>query len=900
MSGPSRILFPVLLWLAFAGLFSACGKKARTLEAGFAPAEGIHPLRLDANARPVSQELDLEIDPDSAGYAGGTSISLEILEPSDSLRLHAEDMEIKAAFLVQDGKVTGLEPSFRTAGLLTLRAKEPFHEGKAVLKLAFAKPFNTHSTSLYKVVSGGRGYVFSQFEAWDARKAFPCFDEPAFKIPWTITVRTPIRNTVIGNYPIGSERPDGARKTVTFAKSDPMPSYLVALAVGEFDTVPIPGLTVPGRVVTVKGQGRLAGFAAAMAPPILKALEGYFSAACPYPKLDLISVPEFMAGAMENPGAITFREGLILFDSSEASTARKRNLASVMAHEMSHLWFGDLVTMAWWNDLWLNESFASWMADKAVDRVYPGFKSSVSSVGGRQWAMEIDAMESSRAIRTEVLPTDNPSQSFDGLAYEKGQEVIGMLESWMGADRFQRGVQEYLKNWSWRNAHAADLWASLSRASDLPVDSIASAFLDRPGVPLVEMEVHGKILRLKQKRFLTSSRKQRDGSETGPWKIPMVIRCGAAVPGYQARYLLETSGAEFAPGTPDLSLCHPNQEERGYYRWSMPPAAMDSLAAHARDFLSERERVALVGDQDALAKAGIIGTDAMLERLRPMAKDTSPQVIQSLVEILESVDEDLIDSASAPDFAAYVSSLLKPVAVRIGWSARPGEDELVPDLRAALVRILARQGRDEKAGKVGEAVAATYLKDPRRADPSLVRVGLNIAAGRGGLAGRGSLALFRTYRTAFEKAATPVARTQFLSALGGFQDPETVDSALAYCLQGPIRAHELTSIPRGISGRREFRARTLAWVIAHCDTLIQRRSVEDAAYLPWFGGHGTPEEWALTKAWFLKLDGRVPGIAKEMEKVEAEVERLAEIRARDGERVRAYLAGRRRGFAVIR
>ncbi|HKP94132.1 MAG TPA: M1 family aminopeptidase [Fibrobacteria bacterium] len=877
---PFRFLLP-----AIAALLEACGGKSPPQ-----PPPARHPLRLDANAVPLAQDLFLALDPDSAGYSGRTDIELAIGNPSDSLRLHSEGVTIRTAYLEQGGRRIPLDTATRPAGILALRSREPFRSGKAALHIEFSRDFNTQSTSLYQVKIGGRNYVFSQFEAWDARKAFPCFDEPAFKIPWNVSVLIPSRAAAVGNYPVASETAEGARKRIAFARSDPMPSYLVALAVGEFDSVAIPGMSVPGRVYTVKGQSGLAGHAAAMAGPLLTSLEGYFGGRCPFPKLDLIAVPEFMAGAMENPGAITFRENLLLMDSGEATSDRRSRLASVMAHEMSHLWFGDLVTMAWWNDLWLNESFASWMGDKTVETVFPRFKVSVGSVNGRQWALALDGMPTARAIRTEILPTDNPSQSFDGLAYEKGQEVLGMLEAWMGEAVFQKGVKEYLRTWSWKNARAGDLWAALAAAGGKDVDSLMAGFLDQAGVPLVEVGLDGKNVRLKQKRFLVSARAAADGRR---WRIPMVFRCLSQTGReYHARYLLEGSGAEFALGEETLALCHPNPDERGYYRWNLSPAAMDSLAAHAPRFLTERERMALVGDLESLSHAGLMGSDALLERLRPIAADTSPQVLRALVGALESVDSDLIDSASEGGYAAYVSSLMLPVMRRIGWKAAPGEGELVPDLRAATFSLLARQGRDAEAGKQGEALAALYLKDPRKVDPSLVKAALSVAAARGGMG------LFRAYRKAFETAATPVSRELFLSALGAFRDPGAADSALDYALHGPLRPHELTAIPRQLGSRREYRKKTLAWVMANLETLIRRRPLEDAAYLPWFASRSGPEKWAEAKAGFMEWDARIPGLAKEMEKVEAEVDRVADLRARDREKVITFLAGYERGYAA--
>lgn len=860
--------------IAAAALLAGCNKHAPPAVS----AETRHPLRLDSNAIPRAQFLELDLRPDSSRYSGRTRIPLEIRAAADSLRLHAEGVVIDSAWLEQNGKRHVLVPLVRPAGLAMLKSESAFVAGPAVLHLAFRNPYNTQGTSLYKVVAGGNPYLFTQFEAWDARKAFPCFDEPAFKIPWTISLRIPESYLALANSPLTARDTAGGFQTLAFAESKPMPSYLVAFAVGRFDTLSVPGMSVPGRIYTVKGQAGLAKEAASMAPRLLAKLEEYFGGPMPYPKLDFVAVPEFMAGAMENPGAITFRDALMLFSEAESTPSRRKWLAAVMAHEMAHLWFGDLVTMEWWNDLWLNESFASWMGDRTVDEVFPEFNLKVGSVSGRQWAFRLDAMPTARAIRTPILPTDNPSQSFDGLAYDKGQEILGMLESWLGEDRFRAGIRAYMGRWAWKNASASDLWSSLGEASGQSVEGLMSGYLDHPGVPLVRMQrKDGKAI-LRQQRFLLGG---DSVTLAGVWNIPMNLACAD---GKSIQYLLKEADGHI--GIP-AGICHPNRGESGYYRWLLPADELDSLVVNAGARLSERERYALVGNLAALAEAGHTGTEELLQRLYPLARDTSPQVLSAIVESLDGVERDLIDSAAALDFAAYVTSLLRPAMDRLGWSARRGESVLAADLRTRLLFLLARSGRDGKAGRLADTLAERYLKDPRSVDPSLARNALCVYAGRG------DLARFLRLRSAFEAASTPGARADLLTALSSFRDSAAVDSALAYALRGPLRAHEFMSIPSGARRPwRDLRSRTLAWVLENNEAILGRRSLEDAAYLPWFASQAGSAEWEKAKAFFLALDGRVPGMAKEVAKVQAEVDRLAALRARDGARLRIWLASR--------
>jgi alanyl aminopeptidase len=643
--------------------------------------------------------------------------------------------------------------------------------------------------------------------------------------------------------------------------------------------VPIPGLSVPGRVVSLKGQSRLASIAASQAPKLLGELEKYFGRPMPYPKLDLVSVPEFLAGAMENPGLITFRENFLLLDSAEADLDRKRDLASIMAHEMAHLWFGDLVTMTWWDDLWLNEGFASWMGDRTVDAAFPEFKLPIDAVGGRQWGFSVDGMETARAIRTRVLPTDNPNQSFDALAYSKGQEVLGMLEGWMGAGTFRKGIQSYMGEFAWKNTVADDLWRHLSAAAGRDVAPVTATFLDQPGVPLVHMTQEGKSLRLKQGRFLLSGAADTAGRQ---WKIPMVLKCLVGDSTHRLAYLLESPEAEVpVPFASEGMVCHPNDGERGYYRWNLAPEALDALARSAPR-LSERERVALGGNLLALSESGALGADALLGRLPSLMADTSVPALHHLLFVLEKADERFIDSAGEADFARFVSDLLHPILDRIGWNARPGESAEYPSLRAGLVEKLAGYAKDPRALAYADSLAALHAKARRKVDPSLVRTVLRISARRGGLD------LFRRRRAAFLAAETPVLRADLLASMASFEGP-LADSALALPLQGILRPHEYLSVVRVMTSRRPHRDQALQWVMDHFEDIRKALPPHTLVYLPWNASY-SGEAWRRAQPFFRGLQGNIAGLDKEMAKAAEKVRLLEAMQARDKAKVAAFLA----------
>src|SRR5258706_9828782 len=330
------------------------------LAAPLGAVETADPGRLARDVVPTFQAVRLVLDPAQAEYRGTAHVELNVARPTAVFGFHAEGPVLSALKLRGAGGEVPLRHTVGARGLVRAEADRPIPPGAYTLDIDFTAPFDTRAAGLYRATVRGESYAFTQFEADDARKAFPCWDEPSFKFPYQLTVVVPEKDLAVSNTPIESETARGGQKTVVFKRTPSLPSYLLAIAVGPFDTVPIPGLSVPGRVVAVKGSGGMAAEAARITPPLVAALERYFGRSYPFEKLDLIAVPEFWPGAMENAGAITFAEGILLVDQA-ASSQQERRLVEITAHELAHMWFGDLVTMAWWDDLWLNESFASWM-----------------------------------------------------------------------------------------------------------------------------------------------------------------------------------------------------------------------------------------------------------------------------------------------------------------------------------------------------------------------------------------------------------------------------------------------------------------------------------------------------------------------------------------------------------
>ena len=377
--------------------------------------------RLPNDVRPTFQSIHLELDPARKDFSGSVRIDLSVEGEQKALRFHAQSMNLTRAQLIGSSGAAVLRMEEGRDGLVRAVREDggAVPPGSYTLLIDFTNDFDERATSLYRLKVDGDWYAFSQFQAVDARAAFPCFDEPGFKFPYQVTVASPANLAIVTNTPIESEWRDGDLRTVRFARTKPLPSYLLAFAVGPLEFTPVPGTSIPTRIVTARGKKHLTAAAVQTTPPLLAALETYFDRRYPYEKLDLIAVPEYTFGAMENPGAITYTDQALLFDAKSMSIAQRRTLVRFTAHELAHMWFGDLVTMAWWDDLWLNESFAEWIGNKIVAQVYPELDTDVSRLGAMQAAYAADASLTARPIRQEVTSAGNLLQMVDAGVPER-------------------------------------------------------------------------------------------------------------------------------------------------------------------------------------------------------------------------------------------------------------------------------------------------------------------------------------------------------------------------------------------------------------------------------------------------------------------------------------------------
>jgi aminopeptidase N len=786
--------------------------------------------RLPSLAKPTRYTLAFDIDPKEARFTGHAVISAEVAQPTQVLVLHARELSITEASVVEAGTelpakslVRPSAPGIGAPDELVLTLARPV-VGSVQIDLRFGAAFSPELAGAYRIESGGESYVFTQFEPMDARRAFPCFDEPGFKVPFDISITTPAQNLAVANSVELSRAPsaDGRKITYRFASTKPLPTYLVAFAVGPLEVREGKGTKIPLRVVTTKGKSALGEAALEAARAHVDILEKYFDHPYPYDKLDLVAVPDFAAGAMENAGFITFREELILLDPKKASASSERNMALTVAHELSHHWFGDLVTMGWWDDLWLNEGFATWMENKVVDAWRPDMGSGTSALAWRAEAMQLDTRSSARPVRRPVASVSDAEEAFDGIVYDKGAAVLAMLESWLGPEKFQAGVRQYLRAHAHGSASSSDLFQALSEASGKDVPSVASTFLDQPGVPLVTAALacdkdKPPTIELGQRRML---RKLPDAPpDKGPelrWRVPVCVGYEGDK-GTPACTLLDGASAkiELARGAKCPKWIAPNAGQRGYYRYAIAKDGFRALARQA-DALDAVTRFGLLGDAHALVESGDLGVDVLFDVVAAVTPKRGKKldvgerlVVEEEVATLLALSESVVDEPARKPFAAFAAKLLLPIAKDLGFEPAKGESEDAKLLRKTLLDGLGRLVDDPWILREADKATRAFLADFGSVDVDTASVALKISSRNA------SAARFDELRAALARADNPQVRVALLGGLGSFRDPTLSSRALDSILSPDFKKQDGRYLVRAAAATPEGRRAVLAWARAH-------------------------------------------------------------------------------------
>jgi puromycin-sensitive aminopeptidase len=755
-------------------------------------------VRLDPAVRPLSYDLHVRVDPRKDRFSGTARIELQLDEATDTIEVHAVDLDLETAQAAGEHGPVRIRrrKADKDRESIHLVLARPLPAGRAVLELAWTGPIRDDLRGLYLARSGKRRYAVTQLEATDARRFFPCFDEPDKKATFSLTATVPERYQAIANGAAVSTSKKGSWKTMRFRETPLLSTYLVALVVGELESSRVRRVGhTPIRVWCPPGKRKLTGFALEAAAECLERLEKYFGSPHPYEKLDLIAVPDFEFGAMENAGAVIFRETLLLADPKTIAFGEKKRVAEVVCHELAHMWYGNLVTMAWWDDLWLNEAFATWMAYKIVADWKPELAMWLDFQQGSASAFALDALESTHPIYCEVGHPDEATENFDRITYEKGAAVVRMVERWLGESTFKKGVRRYLKRNALSNARGADLWNALEEVSGEPVEKVVRAWIEAPGFPLVRAKVGTKagkaVLRLAQERYVSNPKKGA-AARKGTWPLPVRAR----VQPKRGRARVVTGLVTRATGTVELGpadgvrWAYANAEEAGFYRPLHDARTLEAIGADLGR-LDPSERMGLVGHQWAGFVAGAAPLGDLLDLALGLGDETAPEVLETAYGPLAWLGDRVggrLPSKAQERWKAGLAETFAPGFAELGWKPRRGEDERVGPLRAVLLSLAAGLGDDEGLqGEVSERIRP-WLKERKGLDP-------NLAGPLVGLAARtGDEKLWRAYHRVLRSARTPQERNRFLNALGAFRDPELVQRTLDLVLTDDVPSQDTPTL----------------------------------------------------------------------------------------------------------
>ena len=809
-----------------------------------------NPYRLPRDVHPVRYDILIEPDLEAARFVGEVSIDAKVHASIGSVTLNAAELECTDATLRQGDRTVGADISFDPdTERMMLRPADGsrLEPGDLRIACAFAGVLNDQLRGFYRstfVDEAGETHTIAttQFESTNARRAFPCFDEPDLKAVFGVTMIVPAGLMAVscGEVVSSETLPDGRRRD-TFADTMLMSTYLMAFIVGDLEaTDPVNVGGVPLRIVHARGKSALTSFGLEAGAFALAWLVDYYGIDYPGTKVDLIAVPDFAFGAMENMGAITFRETLLLADPQNATTAELLRIVDVVAHELAHMWFGNLVTMDWWNGIWLKEAFATFMQVAATDAFRPEWKRWDEFCIERGAAFDVDALSTTRPVEYEVISPADAEGMYDVLTYEKGAAVVRMLEQYLGPDRFAVGVQHYLERHSYANTTTTDLWDALETSSGEPVRSVMDGWIFKGGYPILSVERHPDGLKVSQQRFTyggdTPNAASAEQGDSELWSVPVMVRARLAGTGTaERRFLLSGASTVVDLGGP-VSWAVVNSGGHGYYRVRYGGDLLGAVARQALEVLDPIERYGLVDDTYAAVVAGDASAAEFIELVTDLGLETDLHVWQRMIGGLKG-----LHAIAAPSGRAALEVLIRDLATTalgvLGFEPQPGEPDLDRELRGVLFEAAGGRGRDELVRTRAREIFETSIGNGAAVEPNLAAAAVLVAAAAGDQTD------YERMIDLYRSADTPQSELRYLGALLGFEPrdlfertleliatevrtqnaPYMLGAAMTHLDWGPVawkfvrdQWDELTSrfpqnsIPRMVGGIRGLSTRELA------------------------------------------------------------------------------------------
>jgi aminopeptidase N len=736
------------------------------------------PGKLPKTVVPINYSIELRPDAESLALPGVEVIDIEVREPTARLTLNAVNTTF-ASVTADDSAERADVALDAAAETATFIFAQPLAAGAHRLRIEFTARINKFDRGFffvdYPTDGGVKRLLTSKLEPADARRIFPCWDEPAFKASFALTVTVPRHFLAVGNMPVVREEPlEPNLKNVAFAPTPKMSTYLFVLTVGELERITAEAEGVTIGIVATTGKAAKGQFALDSAAKLLAWFNDYFGVKYPLPKLDLIAVPGGFGGAMENWGGITFFESRLLFDPATNPDSARRGIFSIIAHEMAHQWFGDLVTMAWWDNLWLNEGFATWMATKAAEQFYPQWQSWLNGYGQKQFAMALDARRTSHPIQQPIGNESEAMIAFDAITYNKGQALIRMLENYLGEAAFRDGIRAYMAAHAYGNTTTADLWRALERAGHKPVTEIAASFTEQDGVPLISAETacngDAQRLTLRQGRFVVAPARTA-ALPSRNWQIPVTVGpVGMAQP---ADVVLLQGSIEIPAGSCGEAI-KVNLGDIGYYRVEYGSAST-AVLAKALPQMSPADRVNFLADGWAMVQAGRAEPSSYLALVEHVGIDDRRPVWDQIIAVFSALNRLSRDRSERPALQRYIRAKLRPVFDRLGWDGSGSGDDDATLLRGSLIWTLGELG-DEQIIAEARRRFAGFLSDPQSLPGALrdsVTHVVGIAADR---------ATYDTLLTLARKSTVTNERLRYYFAAASARDPALANATLALTL----------------------------------------------------------------------------------------------------------------------